>query len=103
MLNTARWVAGISGSIVAGAVMAYLGMGALFRAYPVEPVELEGSDGSQKDQDFSSESDEKAVLALATLSSRPAPPRGWQELTTHRAWGADTPGDRLGVEAGGEL
>ena len=46
MSNTAKWVAGISGSAVAGISIIYLGVGMLLRSYPADPAELEdGDDG----------------------------------------------------------
>lgn len=45
MTNTAKWAAGIGGSAVAGAIIAYLGIGALLRSYPGDdPVEFDCGD-----------------------------------------------------------
>ena len=44
MSNTARWIAGISGSAVAGISIIYLGVGMLLRIYPADSVELEDDD-----------------------------------------------------------
>ena len=50
MSNTAKWVAGISGSAVAGISISYLGMGMLLRIYPVDSVELEDADDGSTDE-----------------------------------------------------
>lgn len=54
MSHTARWVAGISSSVVAGVAIAYLGIEALLRTCPVEPVELEGGDDGMADEEAKS-------------------------------------------------
>lgn len=51
MSNTVRWVAGISGSVVAGVAAVYLGIGALLRTYLVESVELEDDDDGLADEE----------------------------------------------------
>ncbi|MCA1705295.1 MAG: hypothetical protein LC808_19370 [Actinobacteria bacterium] len=50
MSNTAKWVAGISGSAVAGISIIYLGVGMLLRIYPVDCVELEDADDGSADE-----------------------------------------------------
>ncbi|MGH4026268.1 MAG: hypothetical protein ACRDRV_16970 [Pseudonocardiaceae bacterium] len=46
MSNTAKWVAGISGTAVAGISIIYFGVGMLLRSYPADSAELEdGDDG----------------------------------------------------------
>lgn len=44
MSNTAKWAAGIGGSAMVGAIIAYLGIGVLLSSYPGEPVELDCGD-----------------------------------------------------------
>jgi hypothetical protein len=44
MSNTVKWVAGISGSAVAGISIIYLGVGILLRIYPADSAELEDAD-----------------------------------------------------------